>query len=207
MALARALSANGFEVLAVDRDAAQVQAAAAFATEALQLDASLPEAMASLAPGTRDLCVCAIGDESREGAILVTALMRQLGGKRVVARATDDLLGRVLAQVGAHEVVQPERDFGERLARRLMYRNYIDQIPLGDDLLVAESQVPPLMVGRTLTQLKLPQRFGIQILAVRQATDGRDALLMPDAQRRFSAADTLVLVGHIDAVNRFMEHH
>ena len=86
LALSRSLAAKGVEVLAVDRREETVRAAASFVTEAVCLDATDEISLARTLPERRDLCVCAIGDESRESSILVTALLRQLGAKRLVAR-------------------------------------------------------------------------------------------------------------------------
>jgi len=205
MSLSRALTAEGVEVLCVDLRKDRVQQASEFAAQAICLDATDADAMSGLSPGTRDICVCAIGEESREGSILVTALLRQLGAPRVVARAIDDLLARILTMVGAHEVVNPERAFGERYARRLAHTGILDEIPLGRDLVVSELRVRPVMAGRTLADLGLPRRFGITVLGVRTDDAGHDALLLPDPHRALRESDTLVIVGRPGVAQRVVE--
>jgi trk system potassium uptake protein TrkA len=205
MSLCRALTDRGVDVLAVDRNAALVEQAADFVAEAVVFNAIDEEALARAAPDRRDVCVVAIGNESREGSILTTALLRQMGARKVVARATDDLHERILRLVGAHEVVNPERAFGERLATRLAFSGVIEEAPLGEDLSITELRAPPTMVGRTLLDLKLPRRFGVTVVAVRRAQDGRGRLLIPRPDEPLQAEDILVIVAPPGAVTALLE--
>lgn len=191
LALAQSLEREGVEVIAVDRREANVNAAADHVTEALVADAMDEALLSRLAPEKRDVCVCAIGDESREASIVVTALLRQLGGRHVVARATDPLHERILSLVGAHVVVQPERIFGERLAARLAHPNLIDIIPLGSDLMLSELAVPAAFVGRTLADLELPRRFEVTVVAVRR--DERRSAQLPTPELALEPGDVLVV--------------
>lgn len=203
--LAQTLSERGLDVLAIDRKPERVQLVSAFVSEAMCFDANDQDALARVAPQKRDVCVCAIGDESRESAILVTAVLRQLGARRVIARATDDLMERILRLVGAHEVVNPERAFGQRLANRMLYRGVLDEIPLGDDLVITEVELPPEMVGRDLIELDLRSRFGITVIALRRDVEGKGTLLMPEPREPIRAGDILVVVSRPGAVNAVFE--
>ncbi len=205
MSLCRALTAEGVEVLAVDLRKERVQQASEFVAQAICLNATDTEAMSGLSPATRDICICAIGEESREGSILVTALLRQLGARRVVARAVDDLLSRILSLVGAHEVINPERAFGEWFARRLVHTSILDEIPLGRDLVVSEVRVRSVMAGRSLAELALPRRFELTVLGVRTDASGRDMVLLPDPHRPLQENDTLVVVGRPGAATALSE--
>jgi len=203
MALAKSLTDKGVEVLAVDVKEASVEAAAAFAAEAVALDATDEAALARTSPDRRDLCVCAIGDESREASIICTALFRQMGAERVVSRATDPLHERILRLVGAHDVVNPEQDFGERFATRLLYAGIIDEIPLGPDLSLTELKAPESFTGRSLSDLELPARYGITVIAIRRE-DTREVSL-PSASERLREGDILVVVARPDAVTELLE--
>jgi trk system potassium uptake protein TrkA len=181
MSLARALAAHGTEVLAVDRREQRVRTAAAFAAEAIEMDATDEEHLARLSPERRDVCVCAIGDDAREASILVTAMLRQMGATRILSRATDDLHERILRMVGAHEVVNPERIFGERLA------------------------TPPGLLGRRLSDLALPRQFQVTVVALRRSENGQGRLLLPDAETRIAEGDVMVMVGPKGASNRLVD--
>lgn len=202
MALARSFSQRGVDVLAVDTKPALVQAASTFASEAACFNAMDEDALERTVPSRRDICVCAIGDESRESAIIVTALLRQMGAPRVAARATDELLERILRLVGAHEVFNPERAFGERLATRPIYENIIDEITLGEDLVITEFTPPRSVVGRTLLELKLPHRYGMTVIAIRRNVDGQGKVVQPDPLAPLQADDILVVVSRPGAAQR-----
>ena len=203
--LARALTERDVEVMCVDSDPDLVQAASGFATEALAFDATDEAALTEAHPERRDLCVCAIGQDSRDASIVRTALLRQLGAKHIVARANDSLHERILRLVDAHEVVNPERAFGERLAARIAFRGVVDQVPLGRDLLITELAVPPAFVGRTLVDLSLPKRFGVSVVAVRRERDGEGQALLPDPGQAFEEGDMLVLAAKRGSVDRMLE--
>jgi len=191
------------EVIAVDRRETLVRSAAKLAADAVCLDSTEEAALSKLNPAERDVCVCAIGNEARDASIITTALLRQLGAERVVSRAIDNLHGRILRLVGAHDVVNPEEDFGERFATRLMYSTVLDEIALGDDLVLTELKLPPALAGHTLASLALPRRFGVTVVALRRADPpGVD---MPDPQRRLIQGDVLLLVSQRGRVAELLE--
>lgn len=201
MALARSLVQHGVEVVAVDRRQDRVHLAAEFATEAVRADAQDEEQLARLAPARRDLCVVSIGDESLEASILVTALLRQMGAQRVVARATNELHQRILSLVGAHEVVNPEASYGAQLAARVAHRGLIGELQLGEDLVVSEVEVPPAFAGRSLMELELPRRFGVTVVVIRRAQRGGEQIAYPTAYEILSKGDVMVCVSSPGAVH------
>lgn len=203
MSLSRALSDRGVEVLAVDVREERVRVASSFVTHAVCFDATDTEALAGTAPERRDVCVCAIGDEAREASIICTALLRQMGARRVIARANDDLHARILSLVGAHQIVNPERDFGERFASQIMHEGVIGELPLGKGLLVTELQPPRSFLGRTLADLQLPRRHGVTVVAIRRA--GAAAVLMPEPHTSIEPDDVLVVVAREGAVSELMD--
>lgn len=204
-ALARTLASREVEVIAVDTSELAVQMVADVVADCMVLDASIEASLAQLEPARRDLCVCTIGSEARDAAIVVTALLRQMGAPRVVARANDDTTERILRLVGAHEVVNPERAFGERLATRLLYSDIIEEFPLGDDLVISEIRPPRMLLGRSLRELDLRKRTKISVVAIRREVDGQGRALIPVADDRILAEDILVVVAPRNAVQQLLE--
>lgn len=198
MALAHALSDKGAEVLAVDRRKDLVEEASSFVTEALVLNATDEGELARLHPAKRDTSVCAIGDDSKEASIICTALLRQMGAPLVIARANDAMHQRILHLVGAHQVVNPEQEFGKRFANRLIYRNVVTDMPFGEDLHLTEIAIPPSMVGKTLLELALPKRFGVMVVAIRRSSTGR--ILQPSPNSPLQEGDNLVIVSNESAI-------
>lgn len=201
MSLVRALATLDVEVIAVDRSQDRVRAVLELAASTSCIDATDETALASLAPARRDVCICAIGDESRESSIICTALLRQLGARRVLARATDPLHERILGLIGAHEVVNPESIVGQRVAMRLAYDGVRDELSLNGDLVVTDVEAPPALIGHTLGALGLPQKYDVTVAAIRRG----DEVLMPRGDTALMAGDSLVLVSRVGRVQVFLE--
>jgi trk system potassium uptake protein len=203
MSLARSLAQKDVEVLAVDRNEDLVRAAAGFVAEAARFDATDEQQLARASPARRELSIVAIGNESREGSIICTALLRQMGAQRIIARSVDPLHDRILHLVGAHEVVNPEQAFGERYAAHLLYAGVIDEIRVGKDLSITELRVPRSFVGRTLIDLQLPTRYGLTVIALRRET--HDDVIVPNPAEPLAEGDILVLAGKQQAIAQLAE--
>lgn len=202
MTVAESLSKRGVEVLAIDKREELVDFATTFAAEALVMDAMDEAAVAQLRPKERDLSICAIGEDAREASIICTALLRQQGAPRVIARAGDEIHARILNLVGAHIVINPEQEMGDRLANRLLYENLVSDMPLGDGLWVAEFHVPPAFVGQSLQDLSLPRRHGVMVIAIR-TPEGRVAL--PKADTVLREGDNLVVVSREESLTTLLK--
>lgn len=203
MSLAQTLSSKGVEVLAVDVKKALVEEAASFVTEAMVMDATDEAGLSRLEPGKRDAAVCAIGDDSKEASIICTALLRQMGSPLIVARANNPMHQRILQLVGAHQIVNPEQEFGKRFANKLIYRQLVAEMPLGDGLQLSEIAVKKSMVGKTLIELALPRKYGIMVVAIRRGIPS--SVFQPSPEEPLQASDNLILVSKDEAIRKLME--
>lgn len=205
MSVARALAARQVEVLAVDVDESRVRAASAFVTEAACFDATDESSLARTSPERRNVCLCTVGDEAKEASIICTALLKQMGARRVIARANNDLQARILTLVGADHVVNPEREFGERFANQILYEGIQGEMALGEGVLISEVRVPDAFVGSQLGALKLPTRFGVTVVAIRKGDTG--AIVTPGPDSKLDAGDVIVVVAKERAVAQMMEKY
>jgi len=203
MSLARTLSEKGAEVLAVDKRKNLVEEASAFVTEALSIDATDEDELARLEPSKRDVSICAIGDESREASIVCTALLRQMGAPVIIARANDKMHQRILNLVGAHQVIDPEQEFGKRYANKIIYQNVIADTSIGDDLQLTELCVQPSMVGKSLLELALPKRFGVMVVAIRRGQPKR--IFQPSPTDILQEDDNIVIVSSEAAIPKLVK--
>ncbi|MDK2955842.1 MAG: trk/ktr system potassium uptake protein [Desulfovibrionales bacterium] len=203
MSLSRTLSEKGAEVLAVDIQKNLVEEAATFVTEAVVIDATDEAELARLEPGKRDVTVCAIGDDSKEASIICTALLRQMGAPVVIARANDKMHQRILQLVGAHQIINPEQEFGKRFANRLLYRNVIADTNLGEDLHLTEICTQPSMVGKTLIELSLPKKFGVMVVGIRRNAKGK--VIQPSPSEPLKADDNLIIVSNEAAIPKLIK--
>ncbi|MFO7749687.1 MAG: TrkA family potassium uptake protein [Desulfobacteraceae bacterium] len=200
MSLARTLSEKGAEVLGVDVNKTLVAEAEGFVTEAIVVDGTDEDELARLEPGKRDVSVCAIGDDSKESSIICTALLRQMGAPVVIARANDKMHQRILQLVGAHQIINPEQEFGKRFANRILYRDMIADTNLGEDLHLTEIRTQPSMVGKTLIELALPKRFGVMVVGIRRNAKGR--VIQPSPNEALKDGDNLIIVSSETAIPR-----
>ncbi len=203
MSLSRTLSEKGAEVLAVDVKKNLVEEAAGFVTEAVVIDATDETELAKLESGKRDVTVCAIGDDSKEASIICTALLRQMGSPVVIARANDKMHQRILQLVGAHQIINPEQEFGKRFANRLLYRNVITDTNLGEDLHLTEICTQSSMVGKTLVELALPKRFGAVVVGIRMSAKGK--IVQPSPNEPLKAGDNLIIVSNETAIPKLIK--
>ncbi len=199
--VARTLAGAGCEVLGVDVEETRVKAVADEITDAVRANALDEEALRALGLRNFEVVVVAIGHEV-EASILVTVLLKEMGIPKIVAKAQDELHGRVLQKVGADIVVFPERDMGIRLAHTLISRNVIDEIQLSTDYSILEMEAPPRFLDRSLKELELRQRFGLTVLAIRRANR---IIVSPDAEQTLEEGDMLVALGQPDRLESLNE--
>jgi trk system potassium uptake protein TrkA len=121
----------------------------------------------------------------------------------VIARANDAVHSRILMLVGAHRVVNPEQEFGERFASQLVHERIVGEMALGPGVFISEVVVPLPFAGVGLANLQLPKRFGVTVVAIRSTDSG--TVTLPDASTMLAKDDVLVLVGGEGAVARMLE--
>src|SRR5262245_49472280 len=164
-ALAETLITLGHEVLGVDLSEKLVQSYADELTHVVQCDTTDPEAMAQIGAGDFGTAVVAIGTEM-EASILTTALLSDLGVRRIVAKAITAAHGKILERVGAHRVIFPERDMGIRVGHTMTGRA-LDYFQLDPGFALVEATAPREIVGKTLAEAEVRRRYGITVVCIK----------------------------------------
>nr|MDA3787925.1 NAD-binding protein [Desulfobacula sp.] len=142
-------------------------------------------------------------DDSKESSIICTLLLRQMGAPFIVARANDKMHQRILELVGAHQIVNPEQEFGKRFATRLLYRHIIADTSIGDDLHLTEIRIQQAMIGKSLVELALPKRFGIMVAAIRRGSPSK--IIQPSPSEPLQAGDNLMIVSNEAAIAKLIK--
>jgi trk system potassium uptake protein len=196
-ALATTLHRGGHEVVVVDKSEAAIEAVSPYITHALIADATDEEVLRRLGASNFDTVIVAIGDDF-EASVLATAAAKGVGVKHLISKASTEMGARILGRVGADEVLQPERDMGMRLGMQLSTPSIVDAFKLGNRHGVVELQAQEPLVG-TLAHLRLPNRFGVQVIAV-----NRDGVveINPKADFEIKPGDMLVVLGENDAIGK-----
>lgn len=190
-AVARTLFEMGHHVLAMDKHEDALRRVADASTHAIQIDSTDSEALRAVGITNFDAVVVAIGAGIQE-SILTTLILKEMGCRKVVTKAVDELQGRVLAKVGADAVVFPERDSAIRLARTLGSRHVVDLLELSPGFMVEEVSISPKVQGRSLADLDLRARTGVNVLLIKRDSQ---ILITPPAETQLQQGDVLVVVG------------
>ena len=197
--VAMTLVKAGQEVLVVDSDEERIQKVAEFFTHAVVVDTTDEAAFTALGIRNFDMVVVAIGHDV-QASVLTTLLLKEMGVRHIVAKAASVLHGKMLDKVGADQVVFPERDMGQRIAHNLMSTNIIDYFELAPDLGIIEVDVSGRLVGKSLLESKLREKYSITVIAVRRA--GKISL-SPDPAAILVESDRLIIVGDNLGIQRF----
>ncbi len=213
------LSQHHFPTLAVDVNRELVQEISKDVDNALCFDSTNETALLDARIQDIDTVVCAIGDHHIQNNILTTALLKQLGVKRIIARASTDLHARILKIVGADEVVNPEQEMGKRTAQKVATPGLTELIPLAKNAAIAELKVPDSFIGKNIYDLRIRSRYGINVIGIRRLKESvkidenidddnenlRNFILTFSADDVFKQGDIFVVAGKEDDVKKFAE--
>ena len=141
--------------------------------------------------------------QEMEASILATLYLKELGVKRIVAKALTLDHAKVLRRLGATEVVFPERDMAYRLAERLATPNVFERFAVSEGFSAVELSAPAPLVGLTLREAELRSRYGVTVVAIRK--HGERVIIVPDGWERVEPGDVLVVIGPDEQVRAF-EH-
>ena len=189
--VALTLSLMGHEVLAVDTSAAAIDSIADRVTHAIVADATDERVLRRIGIAEFDAVVISVAADIR-ASILTAMLSKELGAKRIVAKAADDLHAKLLIKAGADQVVQPERDSGVRLARSIAVDSVLDYFALTDDVSINELRLPYSWAGKSLVQLGIRTRYGVSVIAIKR---GEKMIVAIDPNSALEQGDVLVLLG------------
>ncbi|WP_433529998.1 NAD-binding protein [Micromonospora sp. CA-263727] len=193
----------GHDVLAVDRNAEQVQKWSSQLDRVAQADGTEEQALRQLGVADLRRAVVAIG-ASVEASVLTVLALVELGVPEIWARATSGQHAKILSSVGAHHVIFPERETGERVAH-LIVSNLLDFMEFGDAFAIAKMRVPRALVGQVLTELQLLDRYGIRVIGIKPPDEGRFRYVSDGLA--LDQDSTLIVEGTIDQIQRFSALH
>ncbi len=191
--LATGLFQKGHEVLGIDINPRQVQEIRDKVSRAVIADATDPQALKELELEEMDAVVVSIGSVLNS-SILATLNVKDMGVKRVVAKAVSDAHGRILQKIGADEIYFPEKDLALAATQRLDNPNVLDYLPFMEGYSIVQLAPPATFVGKNLIELDLINRLGIQVIAVTE-TVPENVVMIPTGRFIVKESDLLVLLG------------
>lgn len=194
---AKRLCEYGCEVLAIDRKPELVQAVSNLVTQAVMADARDKEVLRALGAKDFECAIVAIGDNLAD-SVLATMNLKELGVPHIVCKAYDETHRQVLLKLGADQVIIPEQEHADRLAKYLSCPNVLDYIELSDEYGIIEIPAPKAWIGKTLKELNVRAKLGVNIIAVEK---GKKINVSPAADYSIAAEDVMVVLGDMAALD------
>lgn len=189
--VAKQLEANGCKVLAIDRDEKKIRQIAEYVTLAMCVDVTNEEALKELGGRNFNGAVISIG-HSLEAAVLASIWAKEQGIELVIAKAYNDMQGKILTKIGVDEIIHPEKERGVHLANTLAFNNLFDAIELTSEYSIAEIDILNSWIGKNLKELNLRKKYGVNVVAIRR---GGALVINPDADEPVQKNDIFVLLG------------
>jgi trk system potassium uptake protein TrkA len=189
--VAKTLYNLGNDVLAIDMDEEAVQEISDSVTHAVQMDATDEHALKTIGIRNFDVAVVSIGANT-QASIMTTLLVKELGVKYIIVKATSDLHAKVLYKIGANRVILPERDMGTRVAHNLVSSSILDYIELSPDYSIIEIESPSQWHNKNIKDLNLRAKYGINIIAIK---NDNTVNMSPHAEDIIEPGDIVVAIG------------
>jgi len=191
--IAKDLYENGIEVIAIDKDKEVIQKIRDYSTKAILADGTEKEVMESIGIQEDDVVIVSFG-EDLAAATLITLHLKEMKIKHIIVKAPDEDHKHVLEKVGATEVVIPEKEMADKIAKSLISPNVLDYIPLSDDYTICELVPPSSFMGKTIAEIHLRSKYHIEVIAVREMLPER-LQMVPRADFIIKDSDILVVIG------------
>lgn len=197
--LAAELTSKNCEVTVIDVDHDRIQEIKDVVTAAVEADGTQKDVLQRFAVDV-DIAVVSLGDKI-DTSILATHFLKELGVKKIIAKAASVDHAKVLRIVGAAQVVLPEMDQARRLAASLVQPDILDYIKLSDEFNMVELAVPDDFIKKSIQDLDLRRKFGLQILAIKNPlTD--DVRILPPADYAFRPDDVMIVIGDVQSLDK-----
>lgn len=200
--LAKDFLDNGHDVMIIDEKEEMVEDMAPFATSTKIGDCTKEEVLRSLGIRNFDIVFVCIGNNF-QSSLEITSLVKELGAKQVISKATRDIQAKFLLRNGADKVIYPERDIAKNLAERYSIDNIFDYINLPGDIAVFEISPLPEWIGKSIRESNIAAKYKITILGVKKLGD-EEMSMLPSADYVINEKEHLMIMAKNDVVEKMM---
>jgi len=211
--LAMKLTMQGNEVVGVDQRMEKITALKEKITHCICLDATEEAAFYTLPLKNTDVVVVAIGED--EGAnIMVTALCKEAGVKRLISRAVNRLHEKVLTALGISEIAHPEEESAERWSKKLCITGLVDSFELNSNYSIVEAVVQDKYVGKSIQEVGFREKYELLVLTIlkskeQKTTFGKSIVTtilhgIPRPDTVLEQGDILAIYGYNDHIKSFL---
>lgn len=195
--VAKSLAELGNEVLAIDRDPEAIKDVSSLVTYAVEADVMDEGVLKDLGISNMDAVVVSIGS-NLEASVMATLLSKEIGVKRILAKAQTKLHGRLLKKIGADRIIYPEIEMGNRVAHNLTSKNILDYIELSPEFSIIELNALEKWVGKSLKTLRLRNKYGVNVIAIKK---GEKINISPRSEDTIEEGDIIIIIGSLEDIN------
>ena len=199
--MAKKFSEQNNDVMAIDINEERINNVLSVVTKARIGDDTNEQFMETIGVRDFDLCVVAMGDNF-QSSLETTALLKDLGAKFILARASRDVHAKFLLRNGADDVIYTEKETAERLAVKYGSDNIFNYIELNDEYSIYEIAVPSSWLNKSILKVNVRSKYGISILATKQ---GNNIYPLPKPEHVFTDSESLMILGKNEDVSRFIK--
>lgn len=189
----------GANVMAIDITPSKVDEYADIATQAVVADTTDESALLSLGIRNFQHVIVAIG-ENIQASILTTLILKEIGVPKLTVKAQNEYHKKLLEKLGADHIVRPERDMGIRVANNVLSNNILDYLELSEEHSIAEIIVDGKVAGRTIIELNIRAKYGINIVAIKRQ---ESIMISPQADEEILEGDVLIVIGSDSDIHNF----
>lgn len=215
MSLAIYLADSDNEVIAVDRDPEKIDFIKDKVSHAVVMDATNESAYRALPLKGTDRVVIGVGD-NKGSAIMITAVAKKMCEAKIIARSSSSLQDTIFEAMGVDQIIHPEQEYAERLTRTLNLRGSIENFEIDSKYLVSEVGINDSMVGKTLGEIKLLEKYNLNIVTVIREIRGYTNLIhlrthkkevvgMPTPDFILKENDVLVVFGKNNSIDKYLK--
>lgn len=191
---ASTLAKLGHDVMVVDRNPEIIKDISEYVAHAVQMDVMDEASFKTIGLRNFDVAIVAIATDI-EASIMATLIAKEAGVPIVMAKAANEIHGRLLKKIGADKIIYPERDMGMRVAYGLVSPNIMDVIEFSPDYSIVETVAPESWVRKSLKDLNLSGKYGITVIAIRT---GENINIVPSSDTVINRGDVAVILGSVD---------
>ena len=185
------------EVMVVDINEEAINQIMPYVTDAKIGDGTNEEFLRMLGVNDYDVCFVTLGRHFQT-SLETTSLLSELGAKKVISRATNDVQMKFLLRNGADEVVYPEKQTAVRIATKYAYDSILDFFHLDNDIYIYEVKAPKDWFGRTLAQIDIRKKYKINILSIKRG----DEAMLPSADTVIQPGDIAFVLGELRDIQK-----
>ena len=200
--LCKDLSKLDNEIMVVDENEAVMEDVLSFVTSAKIGDCTNEKVLATLGVGNFDVCFVCIGSNF-QSSLEITSLVKEMGARYVISKANRDVHAKFLLRNGADEVIYPDRDIAEKLARRCSANHVFDYIELDGEYSIYEIPAAKEWVGHSIRDIDIRKKYGVNIIGTKM---GETANILPEPDYIFKDGEHLMIIGDHKTVEKLLNH-